>query len=91
MRQCHSCKHYYKGQSPSLAGPGEPPQCEAFDQIYLEELPARAAELLDTWFTALAACLSQLNNCPFHEDRYPRPSIRDLKTQTPPPPEPPTA
>jgi hypothetical protein len=83
MRQCPSCKHFSKGQSPSLAGPGEPPQCEAFEQIYLEEIPAHTADLLDTWFTALAACLSQLNNCPFYENRHPRLSIVDLKPPAP--------
>jgi hypothetical protein len=78
MNQCHSCTHFRQAIPASLAGPAEDPLCTAFDQLALEQLDGKVADLLITWLTTLAGRLSYLNNCPFH--CQPRRSILDLKT-----------
>ncbi len=78
MNQCYSCTHFRQAIPASLAGPAEEPICTAFDQLALEEIDGKVADMLITWFTTLAGRLSELRNCPFQ--RQPHRSILDLKT-----------
>lgn len=66
--QCLNCTNYHKEMM--SYGQYEPAECEHTNKIIEVMEDGEAAEVIAAALSALAFKLSDLNNCPFFEDKY---------------------